>query len=109
MDKNGEGASKFAKGQRVVGVPFDAKSGNGTWKQFTVVKEECLVCSQHQLGGVKKILNLCPTASELGTSMCESSRTSMLPVWCVIDLHACAADRLLFRTASQMPLLPSSW
>ncbi|KAL4447410.1 hypothetical protein ABPG75_004629 [Micractinium tetrahymenae] len=41
---SGPGASKFSPGQRVVGAPFDSvHSGCGTWQQYIVAKESCLV------------------------------------------------------------------
>lgn len=44
MAANGPGASKFAVGQRVVGAPWPVEAGNGTWQQYMVVPESCLVC-----------------------------------------------------------------
>ena len=43
VDKNGEGASKYKPGQRVVGVPWPVEKGEGTWQQYLVVKETVLV------------------------------------------------------------------
>ena len=42
--ENGAGASKFAVGQRVVGMPWETvEAGSGTWQQFIVVGEACLL------------------------------------------------------------------
>jgi NADPH:quinone reductase-like Zn-dependent oxidoreductase len=41
--KNGQGASKFREGQRVVGTPWPAKEGKGTWQEYLSVPEEKLV------------------------------------------------------------------
>lgn len=40
----GPAASKFSEGQRVVGAPFPTVEGGiGTWQQYLVVPESCLV------------------------------------------------------------------
>ncbi|KAK9845455.1 hypothetical protein WJX81_006838 [Elliptochloris bilobata] len=37
--KNGPGATRFPEGTRVVGVPWPAEGGNGTWQQYVNVPE----------------------------------------------------------------------
>lgn len=41
--ENGPSASKFAPGTRVVAVPWNTFTGDGTWQQYTVVPEDVLV------------------------------------------------------------------
>lgn len=43
VEENGPGASKFAKGTRVVAVPWGTFHGDGTWQQYTVVPEAALI------------------------------------------------------------------
>ena len=43
VKKNGPGASKYKPGQRVTGVPWPTKDGNGTWQQYVAVPEANLV------------------------------------------------------------------
>lgn len=44
VEENGPGASQFAPGTRVVGVQFDTiTGGSGTWQQYMVVSEGCLL------------------------------------------------------------------
>ena len=43
MESNGEGASQFNKGQRVVSGNWGAYDGNGTWQQYLVVPESSLI------------------------------------------------------------------
>ena len=43
VEVNGEGASKFSKGQRVVSFDWGALKGNGTWQQYRVVSEKTLI------------------------------------------------------------------
>ncbi len=43
VEANGEGASKFSKGQRVVSPGWGARHGQGTWQQYCVVPEEKLI------------------------------------------------------------------
>ena len=37
------GSSKFQKGQRVVGFPFESRPGQGTWQQYVAVPESQLL------------------------------------------------------------------
>ena len=39
VEKNGPGAGRFSKGQRVVAVPWPAEVGDGTWQQYVAVDE----------------------------------------------------------------------
>eukprot|EP00884_Botryococcus_braunii_P019454 jgi/Botrbrau1/6192/Bobra.0344s0032.1 len=43
VESNGEGASKFKPGQRVVGVGWPILEGRGTYQQYVVIKEGNLV------------------------------------------------------------------
>ena len=43
VEANGEGASKFSKGQRVVSPGWGARHGQGTWQQYVVVPEDKLI------------------------------------------------------------------
>ena len=43
VEANGEGASKFSKGQRVISFNWGALKGNGTWQQYRVVPEKTLI------------------------------------------------------------------
>lgn len=46
--ENGPGATKFAVGQRVVGVPFSG-SGQGSFQQYVALPESLLVRGMHSL------------------------------------------------------------
>ena len=39
----GEGVSAFRTGQRVVGLPWSTKVGDGSWQQYAVVPEAALM------------------------------------------------------------------
>ena len=39
----GEGVSAFQPGQRVVGMPWGNKAGDGSWQQYAVVRESAVV------------------------------------------------------------------
>ena len=41
--KVGEGVTGFQPGQRVVGMPWGTKTGDGSWQQYAVVSEGALV------------------------------------------------------------------
>ncbi len=43
VEANGDGASKFSKGQRVISFNWGALKGNGTWQQYRVVPEKTLI------------------------------------------------------------------
>jgi NADPH:quinone reductase-like Zn-dependent oxidoreductase len=65
----GTGTGKFTVGQRVTGAPFSSiHGGSGTWQQYLVVKEDCLVAvpdsvsdsTAAQVGHVQKEMQLKP-------------------------------------------------
>ena len=43
VEVNGEGASKFSRGQRVISFNWGALKGDGTWQQYRVVPEKTLI------------------------------------------------------------------
>ena len=43
VEANGEGASQFSTGQRVVSFDWGALQGEGTWQQYRVVPEATLI------------------------------------------------------------------
>ncbi len=43
VEANGEGASQFSTGQRVVSFDWGALRGEGTWQQYRVVPEATLI------------------------------------------------------------------
>lgn len=43
--ENGPAASKFPIGTRVVAVPWNTFTGDGTWQQYTAVPDDKLVCN----------------------------------------------------------------
>ncbi len=41
--KVGAGVTKFQPGQRVVGMPWGTRAGDGSWQRYAVVREGALV------------------------------------------------------------------
>ena len=72
----GAEAYKFNLGQRVVGAPWPAETGNGTWQQYVVADEDVLVrrpSLAHCSGLVMHALEVANLLASLPQGTCTAS------------------------------------